>query len=116
MRGMSTRTGKPIDGEAHLAQSIADILRTPIGTRVGRRDYGSLLPLLIDQPLNAAGRVRLFAASALAIARWEPRIKVTAFELAATADGKAALAIIGRRRDLPRPPAATRFLVPLSAS
>lgn len=116
MRGMSARTGKPIDGEAHLAQSIADILTTPIGSRTGRRDYGSLVPLLMGHPINAAGRVRLFAASALAIAKWEPRVKVTGFELTATLAGKAALAIIGQRRDVPRRAAPIRFLVPLHAS
>ncbi len=114
MQGMSRYTGKVLDGAEHLAQSVSDILSTPIGTRVGRRDYGSLLPLLMDQPMNAVGRARLFAASAIAIARWEPRIKVTAFALTATTDGKAALTVTGQRLDAPRR-ATLSLLIPFSA-
>ncbi|SNS20583.1 hypothetical protein SAMN06295912_102260 [Sphingomonas laterariae] len=115
MRGMSASSGKPITGEEHLRQSIRDILTTPIGTRLGRRDYGSLLPLMIDQPLNAAGLVRLYAASAIALARWEPRLRVTAFDLTVSADGKASIAVIGQRRDVAQANQLTRLLVPLSA-
>ena len=61
MNGMST-SGKPISGLDHLRQSIADILTTPIGSRVMRRDYGSLLPGLIDQPQNNATTLRLYSA------------------------------------------------------
>ncbi|HEX7856026.1 MAG TPA: GPW/gp25 family protein [Sphingobium sp.] len=113
MRGMSRITGRPLEGTEHLEQSVNDILTTPIGTRVARRDYGSMLPLLMDQPMNAVGRARLFAATAMALSRWEPRIKVTSFALIATADGKAALTINGQRLDVPRP-AALSLLVPFS--
>ena len=78
---MSAATGRAIDGEAHLRQSIADILTTPIGTRVMRRDYGSLLPELIDQPFNGATRVRGYGATATAISRWEPRLRLTRGQL-----------------------------------
>jgi hypothetical protein len=54
MNGMDATTGKALSGIAHLAQRIGDILGTPIGTRVMRRDYGSLWRELIDQPTNAA--------------------------------------------------------------
>ena len=76
MRGMSTITGKAISGVAHLRQSVVDILTTPIGTRVMRRDYGSRLFELIDAPLNQATLVQLYAAVAGALDRWEPRIVV----------------------------------------
>lgn len=59
MRGMSRTTGKALEATDDLAQSIADILTTPIVTRVERRLYSSLLPLLIDQPMNAVGRPSL---------------------------------------------------------
>lgn len=114
MRGMSRITGKPLDGAEHLEQSVGDILSTPIGTRVGRREYGSLMPLLMDQPMNAVGRARLYASSAMAIARWEPRIRVTGFGLTATVDGKAALTITGERLDVPRRSALT-LIVPFSS-
>ncbi|MBI3727089.1 MAG: GPW/gp25 family protein [Burkholderiales bacterium] len=77
MAGMNLTTGGRIAGLAHLRQSIADILTTPIGSRVMRRDYGSLLFELIDQPDNGATQVRLYAATAEALLKWEPRIKLT---------------------------------------
>ncbi|MGD7246543.1 GPW/gp25 family protein, partial [Ralstonia pseudosolanacearum] len=52
MTGMNSSTGRAIADRPHLAQSIGDILTTPIGSRVMRRDYGSEVPDLIDQPLN----------------------------------------------------------------
>lgn len=76
MLGMNARTGKRLDGDDHLRQSIADILTTPIGSRVMRRDYGSMLLDLIDQPANALTRLRLYAAVAVALMRWEPRIRL----------------------------------------
>ncbi|WP_269792412.1 GPW/gp25 family protein [Stenotrophomonas sp. Iso1] len=97
MIGMDVRTGKRIDGEAHLAQSIADILTTPIGSRIERRDYGSLIPELIDQPFNAMTKLRLFGAAATALMRWEPRIQVTRLSLpGADVNGAAELVIEGR--------------------
>lgn len=77
MSGMDLHTGRAVEGIAHLKQSIADILSTPIGSRVARRTYGSLLPELIDQPDNGNTRVRLFTATAGALMRWEPRVRVS---------------------------------------
>jgi phage baseplate assembly protein W len=41
MQGMNRNTGRKLSGVDHLRQSIVDILTTPIGSRVMRRDYGS---------------------------------------------------------------------------
>ncbi|MBB4632935.1 GPW/gp25 family protein [Sphingosinicella soli] len=41
MVGMDKKTGKAIGREQHIVQSIEDILTTPKGTRVMRRDYGA---------------------------------------------------------------------------
>lgn len=76
MAGMNRNTGQPLDGLAHIRQSIADILTTPIGSRVMRREYGSLIPELIGQPLNDALMLRLYSAAVMAIVRWEPRITI----------------------------------------
>ncbi len=76
MIGADRHTGKPLKGDAHLAQSVADILTTPIGSRVMRRDYGSRLPELIDAPLNGETQIEIFAATAEALLRWEPRIEL----------------------------------------
>ncbi len=117
MLGMDRNTGAPLDGDAHLGQSIGDILTTPVGTRVMLRDYGSLLFELIDRPINAATRLLFLAASAEAIARWEPRIRLTRVQFATGgADGRVSLDIEGHRTD--RPAGAnslTRLSIPLSA-
>ena len=97
MRGMHTVTGKQADGLDHLRQSIADILTTPIGTRVMRRDYGSLLFELIDQPHNGVTQLRLYAATAKALLRWEPRIKLTQVNIYRTsAPGQVLLELQGK--------------------
>lgn len=74
---MDRMTGRRITGMEHLKQSIADILTTPLGSRLERRTYGSLLPELIDQPSNARTRLRCYAAVASALMNWEPRLRVT---------------------------------------
>lgn len=76
MRGMNARTGRAIEGIEHIRQSCQDILTTPIGSRVMNRDYGSLLPELIDQPLNGPTLLRAYAATVMAISRWERRIRI----------------------------------------
>jgi phage baseplate assembly protein W len=80
---MSRATGALLTGPEHLAQSVTDILTTPVGSRLARRAYGSRLPDLLDAPVNAATRVRLFAATATALMRWEPRITVQRIGLTA---------------------------------
>lgn len=74
---MNRHTGRRVTGIAHLKQSVADILTTPLGTRLERRTYGSLLPSLIDQPDNGATRLRCYSAIASALMKWEPRLRVT---------------------------------------
>ena len=79
---MNRNTGGAVQTQlAHLRQSIVDILTTPFGTRVERRSYGSLLPELIDHPDNAVTRMRLYAATASALMKWEPRLRVNRVQL-----------------------------------
>ncbi len=85
--GMSRTNGQLLDQDKHLRQSIHDILTTPLGTRLMRREYGSLLPFLIDAPANDATRLKLMAATATALIRWEPRIKVSKVSLSLINDG-----------------------------
>lgn len=73
---MNRATGRLLAPEAELGQRVADVLTTPIGTRVMRRDYGSNLPTLIDAPGNLVTRQRLIAATATALARWIPELTV----------------------------------------
>lgn len=79
--GMSAVTGCRLDGLQHIEQSIAQILTTPIGSRVMRRDFGSLIPELIDQPLNDETQLMIYAATATAIHKWEPRFRLSRVNL-----------------------------------
>lgn len=74
---MNRDTGGAINDQDSIIQSIADILTTRIGTRVMRREYGSLLPELVDHPFNDATRLRVYAATAIALLSWEPRISLS---------------------------------------
>ena len=49
---MNRETGAAISTVEHIGQSIRDILTTRLGTRVMRREYGSLLPELVDHVLD----------------------------------------------------------------
>lgn len=113
LQGMSAATGEPLAGDAHLRQSIADILFTPIGSRVGRRDYGSTLPLLIDQPMNALGRLRLYAATATALARWEPRFILKQLGITISPTGATELSLSGERREPTGNKSDVHLLIPL---
>lgn len=95
MKGINKDTGKELAGIEHLRQSIYDILGTRIGTRVLRRDYGSELPALIDAPVNDQTTLDFYAATAAAIERWEPRIKLTSVHIASAAEGKITLDLEG---------------------
>lgn len=91
MIGLNRHTGRTIDGADHLAQSIHDILTTPKGTSVMQRDYGSDLPRIIDQPLNAETMADAYMAVAEALDRWEPRIDLTQVQLVTSGPGFAEL-------------------------
>jgi hypothetical protein len=104
MTGMHRSTGKTLSGEAHIAQSIGDILSTPLGTRTMRREYGSRLADLIDAPMNALTRLLIIAATAGAIRRWEPRIALDKVEVSGgTSSGSLGVTLTGHRTDIPAP-------------
>jgi uncharacterized protein len=95
MSGLSRTTAQRLEFDAHLAQSIHDILTTPKGTRVMRRAYGSDLPLLIDAPINGETLIDLFAATAEAIATWEPRFTLRRVEVPEARAGHVSLLLSG---------------------
>lgn len=98
--GMDAVNGSSIDDIDHIRQSIEKILMTPRGSRVMRRTFGSVIPDLIDQPLNEKTRMQLIAASVMAIAEWEPRIELRRVLLSLT-EGMVVLTIEARRKDGP---------------
>lgn len=67
--GMNAETGRALSDELHIKQSVKDILATPVGTRVMRRDYGSLIGNLIDQPNDGGTRLRVMSAVVMALTR-----------------------------------------------
>ena len=84
---MDSSTGKSLAGLDHLRQSVRDILSTPIGSRVMRRDYGSRLFELVDAPVNKSTLVEIYAAAATALRKWEPRLKVETVRVDKTEPG-----------------------------
>lgn len=95
MLGMNARTGQPLSDLDHLRLSIADIPSTPLNTRVMRRDYGSRIPDLIDQPITPRLAVELYATVAEALRRWEPRFKLTRVRLTGARAGRVKLTLEG---------------------
>lgn len=91
MTGLSRTTFRPIDATAHLAQSVADILSTPKGTRVLNRTYGSDVPALLDRPMNGETLVDLYVAVADALDAWEPRLTLLRVQVANASAGHAEL-------------------------
>lgn len=114
MLGMNARTGGAIEGDEHLVQSIEDILSTPIGSRVMRRDYGSLLFELVDAPTVKITLQQIFAAVAVALHRWESRLQLArVFVTRGLASGEISIGVEGYRTDRPGPNSFTRLIVPL---
>lgn len=97
--GMSRDTGEALTDIEHIRQSVRDILTTPIGSRIMRRSYGSLLSAMIDQPQNAALRLQIMSACYMAILQWEPRIKLTSISYEPAFDGGMVVEITGSRTD-----------------
>ncbi|NBC35538.1 oxidoreductase [Novosphingobium sp. FSY-8] len=117
MNGMDASTGTALSGNAHLAQSIGDILSTPIGTRVMLRDYGSLLVELMDRPINAATAMLMRAATATAIAQWEPRITLTRVQIGGTpAAGNLSIQITGTLTDQASKTQLAQLTIPIRRS
>lgn len=95
MNGTNRETGKRLSGRAHLRQSVEDILTTPIGSRVMLREYGSNLPDLVDRPQDELTNLKIIAATASALAKWEPRLTVNSVSVARDGDGAQLLTIEG---------------------
>jgi phage baseplate assembly protein W len=93
---MNVITGKPLEGIDHFRQSIRDILTTPIGSRVMRRDYGSRIMSIIDAPTNEATLLEIYSAGAEALNRWEPRLLLESIEAKANEAGQLVFGVYGK--------------------
>jgi len=96
---MNRNTGRAITDAEHISQSVGDILRTPVGSRVMRRDYGSLLSAMIDQPQTPALELQIKVACYMAILKWEPRITLTSITTERQFDGKMIVNLTGQLKD-----------------
>lgn len=96
MDGINASTGKRLGGIDHLRQSIRDILTTPIGSRVMRREYGSRLFRLIDAPINRSTLMDMYAAVADALDQWEPRFQLELVQAVSAAPGRLELDLTGK--------------------
>lgn len=97
--GMSQNNGKAITDTDHLRQSVRDILLTPQGSRIARREYGSLLSVLIDQPQNPALRLQIMSAVYMALSRWEPRLTLESITIRSNFDGSMVVDFTGQRNN-----------------
>ena len=97
--GMNRDTGEAVTDIDHIRQSVRDILMTPEGSRVARREYGSLLSVLIDRPQNAVTRLQVMAAVYTALSRWEPRITLNIVNITSAFDGTMVVELTGQRDD-----------------
>lgn len=93
--GMSRNEGQVITDTDHLHQSVRDILLTPQGSRLARREYGSLLSALIDQPQNPALRLQIMSAVYVALNRWEPRLTLDSITINGNFDGSMVVELTG---------------------
>ncbi|HFQ7885950.1 GPW/gp25 family protein [Enterobacter roggenkampii] len=98
-QGMNRNTGLDISDTEHISQSMRDILLTPVGSRVMRREYGSLLSALIDMPQNPALRLQIMVACYMAIQKWEPRIRLTSVSFETGDAGEMYVDITGMRTE-----------------
>jgi hypothetical protein len=86
------------DGERNVRESIAVILRTAPGERVGVPDFGAGLARFLFEPNAPATHALVQDAIARALARWERRIAVEAVDVGPhPSDAEAALATITYR-------------------
>ncbi|HBL7051130.1 TPA: GPW/gp25 family protein [Enterobacter cloacae] len=97
--GMNQDNGKAISEADHLRQSVRDILLTPQGSRIARREYGSLLSALIDQPQNPALRLQIMAAVYVSLSRWEPRLTLDSITTNSSFDGSMVVELTGKRNN-----------------
>ena len=92
---MNVNTGKIISEIAHIKQSITNILTTPIGSRIMRRDYGSRLFERIDQPINGDLIAEIYSDVVEALFTWEPRFEVEQVTVQSIEKGKITIDLEG---------------------
>lgn len=98
MATINAATGTVIGDDADIRQSITTIVTTPIGTRVMRRPFGCILFELVDSPATPRGALRLIAAVADAVGRWETRVRFVSATVIPAADGRTTLSVVCQKK------------------
>jgi len=98
-KGMGRSDGRSVSDVQHIRQSLSDILRTPVGSRVMRREYGSLLSAMIDQPQTPALELQIMVACYMAVLKWEPRIILTSVNTERRFNGQMVVNLTGQQTD-----------------
>lgn len=94
-------TGMNPDGTGQLTDtdqlwnSVRDILTTPLASRVMRRDYGSMIPDLLDEPQNEVTRLQCMSAAVIALTIWEPRIALNGINISFSKSGAVTAELVG---------------------
>lgn len=92
---MSRYNGSELTELDDINQSLEDIATTPIGSRLMRREYGTLLASLIDQPTGEALYLKIYSTLYTAYVRWEDRIDINQINVAELKKGQLILDIVG---------------------
>ena len=97
--GMNNTSGKVITDIDHLRQSVRDILLTPQGSRIARREYGS--PAVGTDEISH--KIRHYACRScrqcMALSRWEPRLTLDSITINSNFDGSMVVELTGRRNN-----------------
>ena len=92
---MNINTGADISEINHLKQSISNILTTPIGSRVMRREYGSNLFNKIDHPVNGELIAEIYLDIVESLFIWEPRFELDQVAVQNIENGKITIDLEG---------------------
>ena len=98
MGGMDARTGKFIGRGPHIVQSIEIMLRTPVGSRVMRREIGFDALQEDGQPKPGLRPEAVEASARRVLATYEPRIDVDQVDVAMNGDALESIAVSYRDR------------------
>jgi phage baseplate assembly protein W len=72
-----------------------DAVILPVTTTSPVRDYGSRLYQLVDGPINRALFVEVYAATAEALVKWEPRFQLSRVQVESVKPGQTSIALEG---------------------
>lgn len=81
MAGVDATTGKPLDGFAHVLQSLDKILNTPQGARVMREWLGNPGLKLLGENMTEDTILLWFNTVYMLIELFEPRLRVIGFSV-----------------------------------